>query len=100
MIHHFQVRAVRFNPGDEVVQQVLSVGRAGRDRHYAECRRLPQVMEIHFGGADVEFFVQSRDQRFEDAPLGLEGIDSGEAEFNTARTNEHVLSAVRQRTVE
>lgn len=100
VIDHLQVGTMRFNPGDEVVQQVLRMGRAGRDRHYAQRRRLPQVIEIHFGSADVEFFVQARDQPLEDAPLGFEGIDSGEAEFNTACTNEHGLSAVDQRTFE
>ncbi len=89
-----------FDPGHEVVQQVLRVDGAGRDGDDAERCGLPYIMEIHLGSADVKFFVQAGDERFEYAALGFERGDSGQIQFNGAGTDKHFVSAVDQRGCE
>src|SRR5258708_21956465 len=100
MINDFEVRAVCFDPGNEVVQQILRVDGAGRDSDDAERRRLPYIMKIHLGSADVKFFVQARDERFEYAAFGFERGDLWQVQFNGAGTDKHFVSAVDQRGCE
>ncbi len=75
---------------DQVVEQILGVGGAGRNGDDSKCGRLPGIVKIHFGSGNIELFVQSGDQRFEDAALLLERRQSRQIQFNRTGTDNHV----------
>ena len=90
MIDHFQIGTVDFDPLNQVIEQILGMGRAGGHGGDSECGGLPRIVKIDFGGSDVEFLVQSREKRFEQATLLFERGESWQLQFDDASSDNHV----------
>lgn len=73
---------VALDPGNNLLQTPLSMGAVVAESRTADQGILPFIMIIQFGNGDIEFPLQSAEQRFQLASLLFQRAAHGDPQVN------------------
>ena len=81
-IPHIPIRPIGFHPFCHTLQGLSQCHSIGVDHCARDNRLLPFVLQIHLRNRDVEFAMQTRDERLNPSALFFEGSAGGEMEVD------------------
>jgi hypothetical protein len=88
-IYHLQIRPLGLDPLHGSIENLLDMRRIVRHAGQRDRCRLPTVVVIDLGSRDIEFLVQTRQQRFQHGALALQRLVTVEMQFDETGSNNH-----------